>query len=88
MNFIPDKNFGFGLMRLPLNDPSDAGSIDMDHLKKMVDLFILVLDLVIIVCLTFTPTIASWIVHSSGATEIAGKITSVGKKAASLAKMM
>lgn len=40
MNFIPDKNFGFGLMRLPLNDPSDAGSIDMDHLKKMVDLFI------------------------------------------------
>ena len=49
---------------------------------------LLVLDLVIIVCLTFTPTIASWIVHSSGATEIAGKITSVGKKAASLAKMM
>ena len=39
MNFIPDKNFGFGLMRLPLNDPSNAADVDMDQLKKMVDLF-------------------------------------------------
>lgn len=34
------KKLGFGLMRLPLLDPSDAAKIDMEQLKKMVDLFI------------------------------------------------
>ena len=31
---------GFGLMRLPLLDPNNDASIDMDQLKKMVDIFI------------------------------------------------
>ena len=34
------KKLGFGLMRLPLLDKNDAGSIDVEHVKKMVDTFI------------------------------------------------
>lgn len=34
-----DKKFGFGLMRLPLTDPNNSGSIDMEETKKMVDDF-------------------------------------------------
>lgn len=34
------KKLGFGAMRLPLTDPNDAGSIDMEQLKMMVDTFI------------------------------------------------
>lgn len=34
------KKLGFGLMRLPLLDSSDAASIDMEQLKVMVDKFI------------------------------------------------
>ena len=34
------KNFGFGLMRLPTTDPQNAGAIDVEQVKKMVDLFI------------------------------------------------
>ena len=34
------KKLGFGLMRLPLLDPADAASIDMEQLKKMVDVFL------------------------------------------------
>lgn len=34
------KKLGFGLMRLPVLDKADAASIDMEQLKKMVDLFI------------------------------------------------
>lgn len=34
------KKLGFGLMRLPLTDPNDAGSIDMDQLCRMVDTFL------------------------------------------------
>ncbi len=33
------KKFGFGLMRLPLTDPQDSKSIDMETLCKMVDTF-------------------------------------------------
>lgn len=33
------KNLGFGLMRLPLLDANDAGSIDIEQMKKMVDIF-------------------------------------------------
>lgn len=33
------KNLGFGLMRLPLLDPNHASSIDMEQMKKMVDIF-------------------------------------------------
>lgn len=32
-------NFGFGCMRLPLTDPDDPTSIDMEHFKRMVDAF-------------------------------------------------
>ena len=34
------KKLGFGLMRLPLLDPNDDGSIDMEQLKQMVDSFL------------------------------------------------
>ncbi len=33
------KKFGFGLMRLPSLDPQNAGNIDIEQVKKMVDLF-------------------------------------------------
>ena len=32
-------HFGFGLMRLPLQDPKDITSIDIDQLKQMVDVY-------------------------------------------------
>lgn len=35
-----NKKLGFGLMRLPLKDVNDAGSIDLEQTKKMVDTFI------------------------------------------------
>lgn len=34
------KKFGFGLMRLPLLDQNDAGCIDIEETKRMVDTFI------------------------------------------------
>ncbi len=34
------KKLGFGLMRLPTVDPSNAGDIDIEQVKKMVDLFL------------------------------------------------
>lgn len=34
------KKLGFGLMRLPLLNPEDSASIDMEQVKQMVDLFI------------------------------------------------
>lgn len=34
-----DKKFGFGLMRLPLTNPDDGASINMEETKKMVDSF-------------------------------------------------
>ena len=37
---MSDKKLGFGLMRLPLLDVNDKGSIDIEHTKKMVDEFI------------------------------------------------
>ena len=39
MDFRPKKKLGFGLMRLPQNDPANAADIDMEQLKQMVDLF-------------------------------------------------
>ncbi len=40
MDFKPKKKLGFGLMRLPLNNPADKGDIDIEQMKKMVDLFL------------------------------------------------
>ena len=40
MDKISEKKLGFGLMRLPLLDPNDDASIDIEQTKKMVDLFI------------------------------------------------
>lgn len=37
---IPNKKLGFGLMRLPLLDPTDYKSIDKENSKKMIDTFI------------------------------------------------
>ena len=34
------KKLGFGLMRLPLADKTKAGDVDIEHVKKMVDLFL------------------------------------------------
>ena len=34
------KKLGFGLMRLPLTDPNDGGSIDLEQTKQMVDAFL------------------------------------------------
>ncbi len=34
------KKLGFGLMRLPQNDPQNAADIDMEQLQAMVDLFL------------------------------------------------
>jgi len=34
------KKLGFGLMRLPLTDPNDEGSIDIEQVKQMVDVFL------------------------------------------------
>ncbi len=33
------KKLGFGLMRLPISDKKDAGSIDIEQFKKMTDIF-------------------------------------------------
>ncbi len=40
MDIFNTKKLGFGLMRLPLTDPNDGGSIDLELTKKMVDAFI------------------------------------------------
>ncbi len=37
--FDNTKKLGFGLMRLPLTDPGDEASVDLERLKEMVDLF-------------------------------------------------
>ncbi|MBQ9197763.1 MAG: aldo/keto reductase [Clostridia bacterium] len=34
------KKLGFGLMRLPVNDPMNQADVDVEQVKKMVDLFI------------------------------------------------
>jgi len=34
------KKLGFGLMRLPVTDPADSASVDIEQLCKMVDLFL------------------------------------------------
>lgn len=35
-----ERKIGFGLMRLPLSNANDAGSIDLGQTKKMVDSFL------------------------------------------------
>lgn len=40
MEFIPKKKLGFGLMRLPLVNPNNQSSVDLEETKKMVDVFI------------------------------------------------
>ena len=39
MEFKPEKKLGFGLMRLPRNDKNNAADVDVEQVKKMVDLF-------------------------------------------------
>ena len=39
MEFRPEKKLGFGLMRLPRNNPDNAADVDVEQVKKMVDLF-------------------------------------------------
>ena len=40
MNFKPDKKLGFGLMRLPVNDPTNKADVDVKQVEQMVDLFL------------------------------------------------
>ena len=40
MSLKPNKKFGFGLMRMPLLDPNNDASVDVEQVKEMVDLFI------------------------------------------------
>ena len=40
MDFKPTKKLGFGLMRMPLNNPQDAEDVDVEQVKQMVDLFL------------------------------------------------
>ena len=40
MDFRPQKKLGFGMMRLPLNDKSDSGNVNVDLVCQMVDTFI------------------------------------------------
>ena len=39
MDFMPAKKLGFGLMRMPLLDPNDSASVDVEQVKQMIDLF-------------------------------------------------
>ena len=39
-NIFPEKKLGFGMMRLPILDEKDKTSIDIEQVKKMVDLFL------------------------------------------------
>ena len=39
MDFKPEKKLGFGLMRMPLLDPADDTAVDVEQVKKMVDIF-------------------------------------------------
>ena len=39
MSLKPNKKFGFGLMRMPLLDPNNDASVDVEQVKEMVDLF-------------------------------------------------
>lgn len=39
MKFISEKKLGFGLMRLPQNDPGNAADVDVEQVKEMIDLF-------------------------------------------------
>lgn len=39
-SYSGSKKLGFGLMRLPLLNPGDAASIDLEQMKQMVDTFI------------------------------------------------
>lgn len=40
MNFLPEKKFGFGMMRLPLTDKTNDAAVDVEQVKQMVDLFL------------------------------------------------
>ena len=40
LDFIPEKKLGFGLMRLPLTNPNDESSVDIEYTCKMVDYFL------------------------------------------------
>ena len=39
MEFVPEKKLGFGMMRMPQRDPSNAADVDIDQMCRMVDLF-------------------------------------------------
>ena len=40
MEFKPNKKLGFGMMRLPHNDKNNSADVDVEQVKKMVDMFL------------------------------------------------
>ena len=40
MDLIPKKKLGFGLMRLPTLDKTNAANVDLEQVCEMVDLFL------------------------------------------------
>ena len=40
MEFKPAKKLRFGLMRMPLLDPSDEAAVDVEQVCRMVDMFL------------------------------------------------
>ena len=40
MDFRPSKKLGFGMMRMPVLNPADQASVDVEQVKTMVDLFL------------------------------------------------
>ena len=40
MDFKPTKKLGFGMMRMPLIDNTNAADVDVEQVSKMVDKFI------------------------------------------------
>lgn len=40
MDFYPEKKLGFGMMRMPVTNPSDQASVDIDQVCRMVDHFL------------------------------------------------
>lgn len=40
MDFLPKKKLGFGMMRMPLTDPNNNASVDIEQVKQMIDAFL------------------------------------------------
>ncbi len=64
MEFMPKKKLGFGLMRMPLLNPSNESEVDVEQVKKMVDMFIE---------RGFTYFDTAWMYHGCKSEDVAGE---------------